>query len=995
MKPLSCMNASLVRAALAGAALAGVLAAPAPAGAQEPGRIVGRVVEEGTGAPVREVQVFLENAGLGALTRPDGRFLILNVRPGTYTVIAQRIGLEPISQQVTLAAGQAAEVNFTMGTQVLDLDEVVVTGTAGAARRREIGNSITQLNLAELPEQPVSTTNLLQGSAPGIEITGGDGQAGQGKQIRLRGNTSISMSNQPIIYVDGVRLMNGAFPAVTTPGTTRGRGAFVTASPLDNINPNDIERIEVIKGAAATTLYGTEAAAGVIQIFTKKGSAGSPIWSAEVQQGTGWVQPFGVNGVDYLNMEHFLRDAWWGGGYEGGRMSRECVTDDPRWEGVNQSADGACSWPGTQWYQTYNLSVRGGGEALQYFLSGQYQDDQYTLPLDKLKKYNFQSNFTMSPLEDLQIQWSMGYTNQAQQNTPSGNNLSGVELQSFRQERNYFANGDPREIAKVLGYDFQQWLERLTTGVTLSYSPIASLSNRFTVGYDFAQQEARNLMNFGYWEYPDGSLVTDVFQKRLLTFDYASTFSFGITNNIRSNLSWGAQAVGDEKRQVTALGQNFPGATLPTVSSASHTLAQEEREKVWNAGFFVQNVFDIYDRYFLTAGMRVDGNSAFGEGFGLQTYPKASAAWVISDERFWTPRLGTLKLRAAYGQSGRAPGAFDAVRTWEPVGFAGAPAFRPDNLGNPELGPEVTAEFETGFDGSWFGDRLGVAYTYYHQTTSDALMSVSSVPSQGFTGSQLENVGKIENKGMELQVDARLIEQARWGLELGLGISTNHSKVLDLGGIQEFNDLNGRIMEGQPAPVAWDRRVANPTEIGPFVYEDDGENVVIGPLFPTHFITPSVTLRVPGNILISARGEYRGGNYMEINPISISRSVRSPICFPYYQDPANSIALKDDTPALWRERCTPANGDDYWFDADYFKLRSVTASIPVNFLFPQNISNAMFTLSLNNFWDWYREIPWWDAEILGNLAAGDDGIGNPSERTPAPATFRVSLRLTF
>src|SRR5690606_22281725 len=163
-------------------------------------------------------------------------------------------------------------------------------------------------------------------------------------------------------------------------------------------------------------------------------------------------------------------------------------------------------------------------------------------------------------------------------------------------------------------------------------------------------------------------------------------------------------------------------------------------------------------KYFLTLGLRVDGNSAFGEGFGLQTYPKASAAWVISDEDFWPENFGSLRVRTAYGQSGRAPGTFDAVRTWDPIGFIGRPAFQPDNRGNPDLGPEITSEFEMGFEGSWLEDRLSATFTYFNQKTSDALMNVSAIPSLGFSSSQQENVGEIENKGVELQLDGSVIQ---------------------------------------------------------------------------------------------------------------------------------------------------------------------------------------------------------------------------------------------
>ena len=1005
------------------------LFAASPVSAQT-GQITGTVTDAQSGAPIGEVQVYLVGETLGALSRADGRFLILNVPAGSYEVRAERIGYAATSETVQVTAGTTTTLDFRMGSQALGLDEIVVTGTAGAARRREIGNSITQLNVSDIPDRPVQVTDLLQGSAPGVEITGGSGEAGQGKVIRLRGNSSVEMTNQPIIYIDGVRMRSQPLPIVNSLDTGSGRGGRVSASPLDNINPNDIERIEVIKGSAATTLYGTEASAGVIQVFTKRGSSGAPVWTAEIQQGTGWTKKFGMNGMDYLNMEHFMRDAWWGGGYEGGDFSQDCITNDSpdtpasegftedityenaRWDGVNGSADGACSFPGAVWLQTYNLSVRGGGQALQYFVSGAYENNALVMPQDSLERYSFRGNFTLTPIEDLQIQWNTGWSWQWNKNTSTANNAQGITLNAFRAERNYIGSADPRRYVSTLDYDAQQQIERLSTGVTLTYTPIANMTNRFTVGYDFTQQEGRNLRNFGFPQFPQGSLTNDTWQNRLLTFDYVGTYSFQLTDVIRSNFSWGGQAVGDEERRLQAYGENFPGAAEPTIRSAALTYAFEDREKVWNAGFFFQNVFDIDNKYFITAGLRVDGNSAFGSGFGLQTYPKVSGSWVTSDESFWPESLGTFKLRAAYGQSGRAPGAFDAVRTWNATGFAQQPAFTPDNLGNADLGPEVTAEWEVGFDAAWLDNRVDVVFTYYNQKTTDALMDVAPIPSNGFTNSQLRNVGTLGNQGIELQVNAAVVESANWGVDLGVGLTTNDSEVLSLCRddndastcIPEFDALGGRIIVGQPVPVNYDVRVADPDGVGSAccgltsgIYMNDGEDVVIGPQLPTHTITPSLTVRMPGSITLTARGEYRGGNMMEVNPISIQRSVRSPLCFPYYEDPANSVDLRDGISNIWLERCSPTGGRDYWMDADYFKLRSVSASVPVDFAFPDRISSAMLTLALNNAWDWYREVPWYDTEITGNGTTDglSESIGAATERLPGPATFRISLRVTF
>src|SRR5690606_10283340 len=167
--------------------------------------------------------------------------------------------------------------------------------------------------------------------------------------------------------------------------------------------------------------------------------------------------------------------------------------------------------------------------------------------------------------------------------------------------------------------------------------------------------------------------------------------------------------------------------------------------------------FSLKDRYFLTVAMRVDGNSAFGQDFGLQVYPKATVSYVVSDEAFWPETLGQVKLRAAWGHAGRAPGAFDAVRTWNAKPWRGATGFLPENVGNPNLGPERTIEWEAGFDAGLLDDRLTVDVSYYDQRTVDALFQVQQTPSAGFGGSQLENVGEISNRGFEAAVNATFV----------------------------------------------------------------------------------------------------------------------------------------------------------------------------------------------------------------------------------------------
>lgn len=947
------------------------LLAPLSLVAQEPGRVVGRVTSVESGAPLGEVQVFIPGASIGTLSRQDGNFVILQAPPGMHELRAERIGYATGSQQITVTAGETLEVNFRLSSEALGLDEIVVTGTAGASRRREIGSTINQVNVADLPQRPVEAVDLLQSAAPGIQVTSTGGQLGGGSNIRLRGNTSLSMSNQPIIYVDGIRMQSKAFPMGRPAAAgTSGAAGNIEANPLNSINPSDIERIEVIKGSAATTLYGTEASAGVIQIFTKRGSSGAPVWNVETQQQLSRAQKMGPERFPYHRIDPFLSN-----GYIG----------------------------------SYSASVRGGGQQLQYFTSGKYDGGVGILPQDTIATWNVRGNFTFTPVEDLQFQWNTGFTRTAQRNTPVGGNANGLTHNAYRGYANYFNTEDPEEIANALfDQKYKQELERFTTGGTVTYSPVANLTNRLTVGYDYSHQELRGERPFGFSRFAPGSIYNDTWENRLLTFDYVGTYGFGLTESIRSNFSWGGQAVGEDERRLDGYGEGLPPGAEPTVSSAADVIAYEDRSKVWNAGFFFQNVFDVSDRYFITLGARIDGNSAFGSGFGLQTYPKASLSWVISDEGFWQEGWGAVKVRAAYGQSGRAPEAFDAVRTWNPIGWSGRTALVPLNLGSPDIGPEVTAEFETGFDGSWVNDRLSLAFTYYQQTTNDALFDVAQVASNGFTSSQRQNIGTIRNWGTETSINASPIRGEDWGWDVGLDIGTNGSEVVDLGGIPAFT-LGGDVwvVEGQPAPVLRGRWVSNPDEVGEPVFI---ENHIQGPTQPTLTLSPSTTIRLPAGVSLSARGEFRGGHYSRESNFTtggVSRNAWMVACWDYYINPydgpsnnfvppgpEHTLDLKPETPALERALCTPSTSVDALTvkKGDFFRLRTVTASIPADALFPDRVSSAVLTLSLNNFGTWLNE-DW----VVGDPEMGfaEDFNFGPESLPPPTWSFNASLRIQF
>lgn len=965
----------------------------APVGAQT-GTISGRVATEAT-APIEGAQVYLVGTTLGTRTASSGRYTIANVPPAQYRVRAQMIGFRPVDQTVTLAAGQTVTLDFTMKQQAISLDALVVTGTAGQARAREVGNSISQIELASV-QPPANVGQLLQGRAAGMTVMPSSAGSGSGSLIRLRGNVSVAMSNQPLIYVDGVRIRSDGYQRNVPPTGSDLRSGNDVASPLNDINPNDIERVEVIKGAAASTLYGTEAAAGVIQIFTKKGATGTPQWTVDVTQGYVQALPFGPDPSEAPPSDTIPT------------VYRDSFPD--RFAGLPSrgiSRAGGSSkylfidpWLRNGYTQRYTVALGGGGEALRYYVSGTATDEEGVLPNDKEQKKIIRGNFSFTPVSNLLFSWNTSYTKSGIENTAAGNNAHGLTLNSFRRDRNYASNDRPEIVSLMLNQEITSDIDHLITGGTANWSPSVNFTNKLTVGFDLSQIENRNLRPFGFILAPTGIISSRRNSYQNLTFDYAGSYVQPLRTGLRSTLSWGGQWVTTENRETSAYGENFPGPGKPIVSSAGTTLGFEQRQRVINGGFFGQLLFDLKDRYFLTVGGRVDGNSAFGENFGLQYYPRASLSWVASEESFWPTWSSAMKFRVAYGQSGRAPGAFDAVRTWEAVGWGGQPAFFPRNVGNPNLGPERTTELEVGFDAAWFNDRLASDFTWYKRDINDALFNVRQVPSFGFLNSQLKNVGKMKSSGVEATATLAIVERPKFGFSLGGSMHVYSSEVVSLGGAAPFSLGGfGWIMEGQPIPVIrTDFCVTNPNERGvaPKVSSNPND-CIYGPNLPTRTFGVHTNVRLPYNVTLVARGEYNGGHFISDGAANAatSRSVRWPGCYDFYT--LTETGRASEIKAIDTARCVVSGTRaDYWiYKADYFKLREVSLNIPVPQRLVRGARSATFSLTALNAWKWVnKEFKTFDPET-GNNGGFDSQVRSILEHVPPPAAFNAILRVTF
>ena len=433
--------------------------------AAQNGTVTGSVRDAVSQAPLAGAQISIAGTTLGMLTNNVGRYLLVNVPAGEQTVRVDLIGYGSTELTVTVPAGGAATADFNIRQDAIALEGVVVTGTAGQARRREVGNSISQVVAEDIQYTAVTDFgDVLQGRTTGIQVNDHSGQVGAASQIRLRGNNSLQQGNNPLIYVDGVRLENN-------PIGSDDEGAQ-TPSAFDMINPADIERMEVIKGPAATTLYGTEASSGVIQIFTKRGVAGAPAWTASVEQGLS-VMPHQGPGVDVNPSGLFLNTCRDPGilNHQTGEMG----VDEP---GCPESG----SWFRNARHQVYNLSVRGGGQTATYFVSGQYGDRQGVVDPQGADNYNVRANITFQPAEGFNVQLNSSYARRNITWIPNGNNASGLYLNVLRGDRGYTPGNDD---SLVLENEILTHLDQYVTSLSVGWAPNSMFSHRMNVGVDY------------------------------------------------------------------------------------------------------------------------------------------------------------------------------------------------------------------------------------------------------------------------------------------------------------------------------------------------------------------------------------------------------------------------------------------------------------------------------------------------------------------------------
>jgi TonB-linked SusC/RagA family outer membrane protein len=819
------MTSSLVRRVVRWALVAGVaVLLPTVASAQEPVTITGRVTND-AGDPLRVATVAIGSLNLAVYANAEGnyRLVVPAGRAASQNVIlsARQIGFRAGTATIQLVPGTTLTQNFRLAADPLKLDEVVVTGSGTESLAERLGTARAGLSGETLKK--ANEPNIIQaiaGKVPGVLTNQQSGDPTASTAIQIRGAKTFGAS-QPVIIVDGVPVNNA---------TRQGQNAGVlSGAPMANraadINPEDIESIEILKGAAATSIYGAAAgSSGAILITTKKGKAGQVQYSLR----STYQQDKPVSSIPTQRT--------YGVGSNG--VSTACFT-------VNCTIlSGFFAWgpklaDGTPTYDhnaevfetgrmlDNTLTMSGGSERTTFFLSaGALDHDGFVVQdNDFLKRYTFRVNGGHQLSDKLTVGASASYVQSKSGGIDRGNAINGIGLAALRQPpefnaRQYldsvsgqhrswrFPNPGPTAFTTNRGFDNPFYaineneltaeLGRFFGNVTTNWRPMDWLQVNYTLGGDYASDDRLNAFGRAASGTPGGQIERWQFYDRIIDSNLNATATKDFSSNFKTSLTLGQNLNETYFKQINVVGQTWiaprPYKLANTVSRTTPNDI-ETRRRV--EGYFSQLTADLYDQLFLQARIRNDGNSAFGIGNQRAWYPGAQAAWSFTKAIKLPESIVSFgKLRAAYGESGQQPPLYATQDIFTTAAFAD---FSPASLqaptlngiggiyagagrGNANISPERVKEFEAGADFNLFRGYTDVSVTYYTSKSEDVVFAVGLPPSTGYTSVNL-NAGGLSNKGWEVTTNIRPIQRRDISFEVGANYGRNRNLVTSLGAI--------------------------------------------------------------------------------------------------------------------------------------------------------------------------------------------------------------------
>ena len=772
------------------------------------GTVRGRVVDAAGGRGLPDAQVSIEGTRLGALSGANGDFTIPAVPTGPHNVVVRRIGYAPATKLVAVTADGATTGDIPLTASALNLTEVVVTGSAAPTEKRKIGTSVASVDSTLIARaEAVTVDQALQGKVAGAQITQNSGSPGGGGiSVRLRGTNSFISGSDPLYIVDGVIVDNSS-------GQLADLG--VRSNPqnrLADINPDDIDRVEVIRGAAAAALYGSRANNGVVQIFTKKGTLGKPRFGLTARLSSNELreeQPFNF----YPYNENGLP------------VQRFNYQPD-----IFHRAYG----------QEYNLTVDGGNDATRYYISGNVLDEDGIMRSTSSRRTGARVN--------LQQQLASKLIGNVTANYVTTEN----EMQAFGEQNDYGIMGslffaltsvDFRPVNGVyplppslgtnplLAIDKirnPQTIERFIGSAKATYTPITNLLLDYTIGIDNVGFEQRQFVPrnavLGTAPIATGR-AQSVFQNtRVINQDGIGSYTWNPMGPFELRTTAGFNFTSQHIRTTSATANGLaPVGEL--VSAGSVFNAAQNEVELRTLGFYAQQEVDWRNKLFVTAAVRYDASSTFAPSERWQAFPKLSASYIVRENQ--PGMFNNLRIRSALGWAGSQPGVVNAYSqyiTYANQNFAGRPGFANDiTYGNPDLHNERAREWEVGAELGLVHTRVGLEATYYNRIVDDLLFFRPLATSSGFSR-QFAPIGSMSNKGVELMLRTLNVDQRnfQWSSTIGYTHNKNLVESLDIQDFQSAGGYPNRIRTGYPAGVFYGSYAARNCATGAFLLDSLG-----------------------------------------------------------------------------------------------------------------------------------------------------------------------------
>ncbi|HUH29042.1 TonB-dependent receptor [Gelidibacter sp.] len=780
--------------------------------------IKGTVFDD-TGVPLLGATVQVKGTNRGVTTDFDGNFE-MSVPENATTLVISYLGF--VTKEVSIVG--VSTVNVTMVSDSMALEEIVVIGY-GTERKSLISDAVTSISSSQIEDLPVSTVDgILQGQSSGVQVMQNSGTPGGEMSVRIRGLTSISGSSQPLYIIDGIPVTMGDYGQLSYSGQG--------SSALSDLNPSEIASISILKDASATAIYGARASNGIVLITTKRGKTQQSVVNVNVYSGMqrAW------NKLDMLNSRQWMEyrnDLTGTTVFTQEQMDN--ITVDTNWQDVIFR---------TAPISSYEVSTTGGSDKTKFFISGTLFDQEGILIGTDYRRLNARANIDHQLSDKVTIGTSIGLTYAVTNRVESDQTLHGplpngistpAIFPVFNEDGSYNQSGPYANALSIANEAIAvNYSYRTNSNFYLDWKIIDNLKFSTKWGVDF--------MNFREHSYESTKTVQGA-KYNGLGFETYSNVTNIVSNNLLSyNKNFGKHKLDAllgysfesyERTSSYIRGQDFADDSLEYLNSAATIVsASSGATESGLRSYFGRLNYNFDDKYIATFTGRFDTSTKFGENNRTGFFPAASLAWRVIEEDFME-KLNTvsdLKFRVSYGLTGNddiSPFLFSEL--YSTTVYGGMSGIYPSNIPNPDLKWESTAQFNVGFNLGLFNDRLMLTGDYYNKQTKDLLLSRPLPPTSGFS-SITENVGRVENKGVELTLETRnFVGDFTWNTQFN--IYGNRNKVLELYNGQPIDDIGrggNRIMEGQPIGIFYSyKSLGVDPSTGDIVYADTNFDGVI------------------------------------------------------------------------------------------------------------------------------------------------------------------------